>query len=152
MNHAPNCHRYLQGLSLEHFLGQSVPCLILYKKKIRQWSAYIQNIRTGIYPLEWISIGLEGTLFKWSINWAHCHKLLWWEGGLSVAQISDLTQARTKVKKVRKKCQLLSHNTINSSLTGLFSKESLLSDFILSETNPVWQFPRPCTDFPHYSD
>lgn len=122
------------------------------RKKIRQCCIYNQNRRTGTYPLELISIGLEGTLFKWSISGAHGHELLWWEGGLSATQISDLIQARTKVKKERKKHQLLSHNTINSSLTGLFSKESLLSDFILSETNPVWQLPKPCTDFPYYSD
>lgn len=46
-----------------------------------------------------MNISLGGTLFKLPIIGAHCHKVLWWEGGISAALISDLIQARTKVKK-----------------------------------------------------
>lgn len=87
-----------RDFDLSTSLGSSMLDLT-QEKRISQCSIYNQNIRSGIYPLELINMGLEGTLFKLPVIGAHCHEVAWWEGGISAARISDLIQARTKVKK-----------------------------------------------------
>lgn len=141
--------KYLQGLWLKHFPGQSVPYWFYTRKKIRQCSIYNQNIRSGIYPLELVLVWKAHFLNDQSVELTDMN----YYGGKEVHQLHKFqTLHKLEQSNERKKHQLLSHNTINSSLTGLFSEQSPLSDFTLSETNPVWQFPRPCVDFSHYSN